>query len=94
MIQENSTLLFCLVLLVISCIVYQYIEITKTKKNAFTKLNGLKNQICKEQHVLNLNIKKVARINESEKEIHQKLVTLKTDIVLIDFTLHEIFTLL
>lgn len=92
MIQENFTLLFCLVLLVISCIVYQYIEITKTKKTAFTKLNGLKNQINKEQHILNQNNKKVAGVNESEKEINQKLVTLKTDIVLIDFSLHEIFS--
>ena len=41
---------------------------------------------------VNLNIKKVARINESEKVVYQKLTTLKTDVVLIDFTLQEIFS--
>lgn len=90
MIQDNIALLFCLFFLVISCIVYQYFEITKTKKASLIHIENIQNKITEEQFILNQNNKDVVKIEESEIEINQKLKSIKTKIVTLDFSLKEL----
>jgi hypothetical protein len=91
MIQDNFTLSLCLLFLVLSFIIFQYNEVTKTKKASLIHLELVNNQITKEKKKLVENNKEVVKIDELEKITNQKLTTLKTDIMLIDFTFCEIF---
>lgn len=91
MIQDNFILFLCLIFLTLSFMIFQYNGITKTKKASLIHLELIRNQIAEEKIILDQNNKDVVKIDVLEKDINQKLVTLKTNIVLIDFTLHEIF---
>ena len=90
MIQDNITLLLCLFFLVISCIVYQYFEIAKTKNASILYVKNIQNKIKEEQLILNQNNKNVVKIEASEIEIDQKLKSIKTKIVTLDFSLKEL----
>ncbi len=90
MIQDNFTLLLCLVFLVISCIVYQYFEITKNKKASLIHIENIQNKIVEEQLILNQKNNEVVNVEESEKEIYQNLKSIKTKIVTLDFSLKEL----
>ncbi len=91
MIQDNFILLICLTFFVFSFGVFQSIEILKTKKSAVIQIQLLRNQIAEEKSILDMYNKEVVKIDEIEKDIHQKLVTLKTDVVTVDYSLSEFF---
>lgn len=90
MIKDNFTLLLCLTFLVLSFIIFQYVEILKTKKSAVIQLDLLRNQIAEEKNILETYNKEVVKIDIIEKDVNQKLRILKTKIVTLDFSFKEL----
>ena len=90
MIQNHFILLFCLFFLVTSCIIYQYFEVIKNKKESLLHLEIIKNEIIEEQGILNKNNKEVSKVDELEKSINKKIISIKTKIVTLDFSLKEL----
>lgn len=90
MIQDHFIILICLFILVISCIVFQYFEITKTKKASFIQVELIHEQIAREKILLKQSNKEVVKIDELEKDTIQKLRILKTKIVTLDFSFKEL----
>lgn len=93
MIEENFMLFICLVFLVLTVVIFQYIEVLNTKKTAIVQLKSLENQIAEEQNILERYNQEIVKIDKIEKDINHKLVTLKTDVTTIDFSLSEFFEL-
>ena len=93
MFLNNFILLLCLLVIAFSLIIYQSIEINKVKNTTANHLKLLSNQIIVEENILKANNKEVLKIEELEKDIKQKLVILKTDLITLDFSLSEFFEL-
>lgn len=91
--MEQYISFFLIILLIVATIqIYFYIDTAKAKKKSKEYLEIKYNQLIKEQILRDHYNTEITKYEKIEKEINQKLVTLKTDIVLIDFTLHEIFS--
>ncbi len=84
------SLLFVSLTLLFLLLYFNY-HLKKIKRSNQEKLKILYNQIAKEQIINEHYKKELAKVYLQEKNINQKLVTLRTDILAVNFTLNEIF---
>ena len=82
---------FILFFIIILIPVYFYFDHKKHKEIKKKELNIIHNQITKEQIIKEHYKKEITEVLSLEKEVNQKLVTLRTDIAMIEVVFHEIF---
>lgn len=90
MIQENTTLILFLLFICTSLCIYFFIDFKSIKSQNKLQLDIIYNQIAKEKILKEHYNNKNNLADKNNKEIFQKIATLKTKIINIDFTLHEL----
>lgn len=91
--KYHSPFFFYILLIILSLRVYFYRGHKREKRKSNKRLNVINNQIYKEQIIQKHYNKEQNKMNVLEKDINQKFVTLRTDVMMIDFELREIFSL-
>lgn len=83
----SSLILFFIIILILVCF---YFDHNRLKRVSNKELNILYNQITKEQRIQEHYQQELINVLALEKEVNQKLLTLRVDIVTIDFHISEI----
>lgn len=90
--EQHISLYLTTLLITVIIQIYFYLDSVNVKKKNKKYLEILYNQLTKEQILRDHYNSEITKNEEIEKEFYQNLVTLRIDLINVDFSYNEIFT--